>query len=104
MLGRDERFPGSVKVGFVARTPSEDTWNGTAWVNEADGEIESMGFTFSEKPSFVDEARASLVFGTQTALGRAPSKITFEGKGGFLFIRRHYRGSATLSDAILTAK
>lgn len=102
ILGRDARFPGRVKVGFVAKSPAEDAWNGTAWVNEKEGEIESMGFTFSQNPTFVDQAQATLVFGNHTELGRAPSELTFEAEGGFLFVRRHYRGRATLTDATLT--
>ncbi len=104
VLGRDARFPGRVKVGFAAKTPAEDVWNGSAWVNEKEGEIESMGFTFSQNPSFVDEATATLVFGNHTELGRAPSQLDFEAKGGFLFIRRHYRGHASLTNAALTRK
>lgn len=102
VLGRDARFPGRVKVGFSAKTPGEDVWNGSAWVNEKEGEIESMGFTFSQNPTFVDEATATLVFGNHTELGRAPSELKFDAKGGFLFVRRHYRGHATLTNAALT--
>ena len=103
VLGRDTRYPGRVKLGFQAKKPDEDTWNGTAWVNEADGEVESLGLSFSKLPAFVDQADATLVFGNRTPLGRAPSEMQFEAKGGFLFVHRHYRGHARLTDATLAA-
>lgn len=34
----------------------------------------------------------------QTPLGRAPSKIDVDVRGGFLVTRKHYRGSATISN------
>lgn len=104
VVGLDSRRPELVKVGFTAKTPGEDTWNGTAWVHQHDGEIEQMTFGFSKKPTFVDDAEATLVFGNHTALGRAPSELRFDAKGGFLFIRRHYRGHATLTETALSAR
>lgn len=101
VVGVDSKTPELIKIAFSAKTPSDDTWNGTAWVHQQDGEIERMTFGFSKRPTFVDEAEATLVFGTRTALGRAPSELRFDAKGGFLFIRRHYRGHATLTNAVL---
>jgi len=101
VVGRDVRHPELVKIGFTAKKPADDTWTGSAWVHQTDGEIERMTFGFSKNPTFVDQAEATLVFGNRTELGRAPSELSFDAKGGFLFIRRHYRGRATLTDAAL---
>ena len=102
LIGKDDRYPGKIKVGFRSKEPNEERFNGTAWVDEKSGEVESMGFSLSQNPTFVDEADATIVFGTPTELGRAPSELTFEAKGGFLFIHKHFKGRATLTNASLS--
>ena len=98
MAERDEAQPERVRIVFTPRTPAEDAIKGSAWVDANARETLSMGFSFSKNPMFVDHVEVTIVFGLTTPLGRAPSKVSFDGRGGFLFIRKHYRGSATLSD------
>jgi hypothetical protein len=95
---RDASKPGHVRIAFVPKTPAEDAIKGSAWVDENDKEVLSVGFSLSKNPTFVDHVEITIQFGLPTQLGRAPSTLSFDGRGGFLFIRKHYRGVATLSD------
>lgn len=92
-----ERDASRVRVAFTPKVPAENALKGSAWVDEKDGKVLSVGFSFSKNPMFVDHVDITVTFGLETELGRAPSTITFDGRGGFLFVRKHYRGSATLS-------
>lgn len=94
---RDAAHPSRVRVAFAPKTPAENAIKGSAWVDEEDREVLSLGFSFSKNPIFVDHVDITIVFGLSTELGRAPSNVSFDGRGGFLFIRKHYRGTATLS-------
>jgi len=96
---RDPANAARVRIAFAPKKPAEDAIKGSAWVDENEREVLSMGFSFSKNPIFIDHVEVTIVFGMSTALGRAPSKLSFDGRGGFLFIRKHYRGTATLSDA-----
>jgi hypothetical protein len=88
-----------VRIAFVPRAAAEDAYRGSAWVDERTGEILSLGFSPSKNPSFVDHVDVTVEFGLPTSLGRAPSKLTFEAKGGFLVFRKHYKGTATIANA-----
>lgn len=95
---RDVSNPARVRVAFVPKTPAEDAIKGSAWVDTNEREVLSIGFSLSKNPTFVDHVEITIVFGLPTELGRAPSKLSFDGRGGFLFIRKHFRGTATLTD------
>lgn len=101
MLEHDAAQPSRVRVAFAPKMPAENAIKGSAWVDEKAGEVLSVGFSLSKNPTFVDHVEITIVFGLQTELGRAPSKVSFDGRGGFLFIRKHYRGTATLSQPAL---
>ncbi|MBX3234252.1 MAG: hypothetical protein KIT84_04145 [Labilithrix sp.] len=98
LVERDAANPSRVLIAFTPKVPAEDAFKGTAWVDEKEREVLSTGFSFSKNPTFVDHVHITMVFGLSTPLGRAPSQISFDGKGGFLFIRKHYRGSARITD------
>ena len=95
---RDAANPSRILLAFTPKVAAEDAVKGTAWVDESAKEILSTGFSFSKNPTFVDHVNITIVFGLSTPLGRAPSQISFDGQGGFLFLRKHYRGSANISD------
>jgi hypothetical protein len=98
-----ERDPGRARsrVVFQPVAPAEDTLKGSAWVDENTGEVLTLAFTPSKKPAFVDHVEVTVRFDLVTPLGRAPSTIAFDARGGFLIVRKHYRGTATISDARL---
>ena len=95
---RDPAAPNRIRIAFVPQTPAENAIKGSAWVDESEREVLSLGFSLSKNPTFVDHVEVTIVFGLPTQLGRAPSKISFDGRGGFLFIHKHFRGVATLSE------
>ncbi len=101
VVEKDPHVASRVKVSFVPKEPAEDAFKGAAWVDTEKGEVLSMGFSLSKNPTFIDHVDVRITFGLSTALGRAPSEITFDGRGGFLFIRKHYRGRAVLSNPLL---
>jgi hypothetical protein len=95
---RDPNDANRVRVAFKPITPAENAFKGSAWVDEAAGEILTMGFSPSKNPTFVDHVDITMRFDLSTPLGRAPSSINFDARGGFLVVRKHYRGSATITD------
>ncbi len=98
-FGVAERSPdGRARIVFRPLEPAENAIKGSAWVDEKSGEVLSLGFSLSKNPVFIDHVEIQIVFGMATPLGRAPSQLAFDGKGGFLVIRKHYRGQATFSE------
>jgi hypothetical protein len=95
---RSNADPNQVRIAFVPKTPAEDAYKGSAWIDEKAGEVLSVGFSLSKNPTFVDHIDVTVEFGLPTTLGRAPSKIAFEAKGGFLVIKKRYKGSATITN------
>lgn len=92
---------GRVRVAFTPREPAEDAFKGSAWIDEASGEVLTMGFSPSKTAMFVDHVDVTMRFDLATPLGRAPSAIAFEARGGLLFFRKRVRGSGVLSDPAL---
>lgn len=87
------------RVAFQPKVASEDAFKGSAWIDETTGEVLTMGFSPTKNPMFVDHVAVTIRFDLTTPLGRAPSSFTFEARGGFLVVHKHYRGSATITDA-----
>jgi hypothetical protein len=58
----------------------------------------STGVKLSKPPTFVDWVHFTAEFSEKTPLGPALSHLTFEAKGGILFIRKHFRGEVTMKD------
>lgn len=98
----DAKYPWRLLVEFTPKTPADDTASGGAWVDGLAGEVLTIRFSPTKKPRFVDDIDIAIVFDSKTSLGRAPSKVTFEASGGFLFIRKRYRGIATISNATIS--
>lgn len=97
LVERDAVSPSHVRVAFSPKIPAENAIKGSAWVDEKERCVLSVGFSLSKNPTFIDHIDVTVVFGLATDLGRAPSTLTFDARGGFLIIRRHYRGTAVLS-------
>lgn len=98
LLERDPALPSRVRVSFTPLAPAEDAFKGSAWVDTTTGALLSLGFSLSRNPTFIDHVEVQLTFGLDTPLGRAPSEITFDTRGRFLFFHKHLRGRATLSN------
>jgi hypothetical protein len=94
----DPANPTRVEIAFAPIRPDKGTLEGTAWVDATTGTVVSAGVKLSEPPSLVSWVHFTIEFGAPTPLGPAASRVTFEGEGGFLFIRKHFKGEMTLSD------
>jgi hypothetical protein len=101
LVERDRVYPTRVRIAFVPKVPAEDAYKGSAWVDENEGEVLSLGFSLSKNPTFIDHVDITVSFDLPTKLGRAPSRLTFEAKGGLLFVRKRYRGTVTISSAAI---
>jgi hypothetical protein len=93
----DRADPTRVKLTFTPKEPDERTIEGSAWVDTRTGNAITAGFKFSKTSMFVDFVHVKVRFGADTPLGPAVSLVEFEGKGGILFLRKHFRGTARLS-------
>lgn len=93
-----ERAAGQVRIAFTPFVAEEDALKGSAWVDPVAGEVTSLGFSLSKNPTFVDHVEVKVRFDQHTSLGLAPSAVSFDFRGGFLFVHKHYRGSATITD------
>lgn len=101
LVERSHDDPRKVRIAFVPKVPAEDAYHGSAWVDTQDAEVDSIGFSPSKNPTFVEHIDVTMRFALRTPLGRAPSTMTVDARGGFLFLRKHFRGTATISDAQL---
>lgn len=93
-----ERAGTRARVTFTPKETGEDVYKGSAWVEEATGEVLTLGFAPSKMPFYVDHVDITMRFDHVTSLGRAPSSLSFDAKGGFLVIHKHYRGNVAILD------
>ncbi|CAN5721095.1 hypothetical protein BH09MYX1_BH09MYX1_00640 [soil metagenome] len=97
----DSVDPSRVQIAFIPKIREDDTVEGTAWVDTKSGTILSTGFKLAKPPSGFDYVNVQLTFGAATSLGPSISKIDAEAAGGFLFVRKHLRGTATLTNHVI---
>lgn len=94
----DRVDPARVKLSFVPRVVDERAIEGTAWIDTREATVLSAGFKLAKTSMFVRYVNVTVVFGAETPLGPAVSRVDFEGEGGLFFLlHKHFRGSATLS-------
>jgi hypothetical protein len=95
----DSTDPARVKINFSPKSPEKHTVEGSAWVDTGAGGVVSAAARLVKTPMFVDWVHVSVELGAPSPMGLAPSKMTFEGQGGFLFImHKHFRAEVVLSD------
>lgn len=95
----DSSDPARVKISFSPKNPDKHTVEGSAWVDTNAGGVVSAAARLVKTPMFVDWVHVTVELGAASPLGPAPSKMTFEGQGGFLFIvHKHFRAEVVLSD------
>jgi hypothetical protein len=94
----DPADPTRVEIAFTPKKPSKHTVEGKAWVDTTTGTIISAGAKLSKPPTFVDWVHFTIEMGAKTPLGPAMSHLTFEAKGGLLFVRKHVRGEVKMTD------
>ncbi len=98
----DPNDPTRVRIAFVPKIKEDDTIEGSAWVDSQSGNLLSAGFKLCKPPTAVDYVNVQMTFAANTSLGPALSKIDVEAAGGILFVRKHFRGSANLSNITIT--
>jgi hypothetical protein len=96
-LPLDPARPGYVEIAFKPKAPDSHSFEGKVWVDVPNAHIVSASVRLSKPPMLVDWVHLTAEFGT-TPVGPALSHITFEGSGGLLFIRKHFRGRVSTSD------
>jgi hypothetical protein len=95
----DSTDPARVKISFSPKSLDKHTVEGSAWVDTNAGAVVSAAARLVKTPMFVDWVHVTVELGAPSPLGPAPSKLTFEGQGGFLFIvHKHFRAEVVLSD------
>jgi hypothetical protein len=92
----DPANPALVQIAFVPKTPDGHTFEGKAWVDTANAKILSASVRMSKPPGLVDWVHFTAEFGA-TPVGPTLSHLTFEGAGGLLFFRKHFRGEIKMS-------
>lgn len=94
-LPDDPNRPDEIRLGFAPKKPAKDRTQGEARL-DAQGQVLEVKGSPSVLPTLADEVRFVLDFGRPSAQGPALSSLTFEGKGGVLFIRKHVRSVTTI--------
>jgi hypothetical protein len=95
----DPSDPARVEIAFSPKKADTHTVEGSAWVDTGSGNVLSAGAKMSKTPMFVDWVHITVELGAPTPLGPGISRLTFEAKGGLLFlVHKHVRGEITFSD------
>jgi hypothetical protein len=76
----------------------EKLFIGEATADEATGELLTLSVRPSKLPTFVDAVELKGEFEAHSAAGRSLSRLSVEGRGGFLFFRKRFRAVTTFSD------
>ena len=94
----DRTDPSRVRISFVPKEPAKDTIEGSAWVDTKSARLLTAGFKLSKPGMFVEHVHVTAEFAEGTPVGSVLSRITFDGKGGVLFFRKHFRGETRFYD------
>jgi hypothetical protein len=86
-----------VEIAFTPKHPDGKSFEGKVWVDSPSGRFLSASVRLSKPPMLVDWVHLTAEFDA-TPAGPALSHLTFEGSGGLLFIRKHFRGHLKTSD------
>jgi hypothetical protein len=94
----DRASPTRVRISFVPKEPAKDTVEGSAWVDTTTARLLTAGFKLSKPGTFIDYVHITAEFAEGSPPGSALSRITFDGQGGLLFFRKHFRGETRFHD------
>jgi len=99
LVGPDSADPNRVKIRFEPKgKPSPETSIGEAVVDAATGAIVRLRYRPADNPKFVDRMDIQMEYGASTPEGPALSRVSIEGAGGLLFVKKRMRVTMTLSD------
>jgi hypothetical protein len=91
----DPANPSRIRVTFVPKEPAKDTVEGSAWIDGASGHVLTAGFKLSKPGTFIDYVHITAEFADSAPV---LARVTFDGKGGLLFFRKHFRGETRFHD------
>lgn len=74
------------------------TWVGKAWLEENSGIPVKLEFSFDPLPKRVNSLWTVYLYEVNTAGEWLLKEITFQGQGGFLFIKKRFRSTTSFSD------
>ena len=103
-LGPEKSDASLLRIHFEPKgTYTEDLSIGEAVVDPSAGEVVRISSRPSDYPSNLDRLSVDIQYDQKTVLGRALSRISREGEGGFLFIKNRFRDTTTYSDYDLSS-
>jgi len=103
-LGPEKSDASLLRIHFEPKgTYTEDLLIGEAVVDPHSGEVVRISSRPSDYPSNLDRLSIDVQYEQKTVLGRALSRISREGEGGFLFIKNRFRDTTTYSEYDLSA-
>ncbi len=99
LVGADPSDPNRLTIRFEPKgKPSQETSVGEAVVDPETGAIVRLRFRPADNPTFVDRMDFQMEYGATTPEGPALSRVTIEGAGGILFVKKRMKMTVTLSD------
>lgn len=105
LVGPDAADPSRLTIRFEPKgKPSPETSIGEAVVDPETGAILRLRFRPSDNPKFVDRMDVQMEYGAETPEGPALSRVSIEGAGGILFIKKRMKMTVTLSDYEFAAR
>jgi hypothetical protein len=99
LVGKDPSAPDRWRIRFEPKgEPSPELLTGEAIVDAAAGAVIRVTQHPAKNPHFVDRMETTLDFDPANPVGPLPVRMTVEGEGGFLFIKKRIRATMTFSD------
>lgn len=99
LAGADPADPDRVTIRFEPKgKPTPETSIGEAVVDAATGAIVRLRFRPADNPTFVDRMDVQMEYGATTPEGPALSRVSIEGAGGILFVKKRMKMTVTMSD------
>ena len=105
LVGPDPADPNRLTIRFEPKgKPSPETSVGEAVVDAATGAVVRIRFRPADNPKFVDSLDVQMEYGAATPEGPALSRVTIDGAGGILFVKKRMKMTVTLSDYEFAAR
>lgn len=105
LVGPDPADPNRVRIRFEPKgKPSPETSIGEAVVDASTGAIVRVRYRPADNPKFVDRMDIQMEYGAETPEGPALSRVSIEGAGGLLFVKKRMKVTMTLSDYEFAAR
>ncbi|HEY7863352.1 MAG TPA: hypothetical protein VIE39_06825, partial [Thermoanaerobaculia bacterium] len=99
LAGADSQDPSLTRIAFQPKgSASPETFKGEAGVDPATGTVRWIRFRPAKNPKHVTRMEVTMLYGLETPGGPALSRVSVDGEGGILFVKKGYRSESTFSD------